>query len=248
MIHTAVKRNRDYSGPKSIPEVIRLMVQEASKEKKDLSEELILTILATFFSATGIWGYVRSKGKVFIDGFGTFVHVKKKRKKGYTCKSRSNKKRRKGVVSRKTYQNRMERMQQYNHQVRIIRCRNELRLWELKNIELQKNGLKPWSFRDYCSIIRETELIEYRRIVREQDRKKIEDLKAGIFECGDTVRISDTGKLKVFHSHNDDNTSYVCAINKDYSPNIAMWGNINRMKKVRTDMLKAHIDEKLFFT
>lgn len=246
MTHTVVKPDKQYSGPKNMQEMVKFILADARKEKRDISEETITSVLISFFSKYGLMTYIKQKKRIAINGFGTFVKTKIIRKKHDTVGKKMPRKRRPGVVPMEVYRRRMKKEAEENHLRRIIQCRNEMRLCQKKNEEIIRRGKKPWTFRQYCCVIHETELIAYEKIVKAVDRKKIDDLNAGIFEQGDIV-ILNTGEMKVFHSYINDSISCVCAMNNDYSPNVSMWNYPNKMRKVRTDSIKPYIDEKLFF-
>lgn len=246
MTRIAVKRNKDYNGPKTIVELFEAISNDAAKEKRRIPAETVYSVVTHLFSKGGLIGYLRKYKRAFIEGFGTFVMYKLKRKARKSVVGRKRKReRRPGVMPMEVYRQKQRETYNENHQRRISQCREELFKLRRKNAELIAKGWKPWTFRQYCSVIHETELITYKKIVIAIDAKKIEDMKNGIYENGDIVA-TQSDCLFVFHSYTDNGKCLICPATIGGSPDVRKW-NTKWMDTVNVSDLKPHIDEELFF-
>jgi len=246
MTRIGVRRNNDYEGPKSFNEVIKAIKADADKEKRQLSEEQITSVITAFFSKHGLPGYLRNKKRAFLKGFGTFIlNIKRTRpRETRSIGKKAMRRKRDGVIPMNIYRKKIARIKNENHLRRIAQCREEMFKLREKNKYLESIGWKPWPFRQYCSVIHETELIVYEKLVKEIDAKKASDMKSGIYEQGDLVYYD--AKLFMYYEKIDDSLCYICPVNRDNTPSMQFWGK-SYMPKVQSSLLEPYIAENLFF-
>ncbi len=249
MTRIVVKPNKDYQGPRTMPDLIKAIQADAEKEGRTVSLDEVHLVISSFFSKKGLIGFLQQKKRAVIENFGTFTwfaQKRKKTKKKNLVGKKQPRARKPGVISLQAYRVLQANTKKENHLRRIVQCREELFKLRDKNKEIISRGKKPWTFRQYCCVIHETELIAYEKLVRGMQDKKIADMNSGIFEQGDVVSIG-TDDLFVFYGKINDTECYICQSLNDYSPHTFKWGRKNFMKRINISMLKPYIDENLFF-
>lgn len=252
MTRTAVNRGIIPDKRKNFREIISAIYKDAKKEKRNLSLHTISVVIYRFFSLKGLFSFIRSGDDVIIDGFGRFRSRGKIPKRPYPHRiyvptGPKKRPRRKGVWPMWRYRKWQRDFLAHNHARRIAQARDELIKWRAKNRHFDSKGWKRWTFRNYCSIIHETELIVYKKLVLEIDNKKVADMNNGIFEFGDVVLLPD-GKKMIFCNYLDNGECRILMANKFNAPFNQQWDSKDA-KVIKTNVadLKPYIDENLFF-